>query len=70
MNFYIEPFWVAFACVGLSALTGYLIARTNHDADNERAIEDTITYLCKEGYIKHRHLSDCEIEIIPLEAEL
>jgi len=33
----------------------------------DQAAEQTINYLCKEGYVKYKRLPDGELELIPLE---
>jgi len=33
----------------------------------DQATEQTINYLCKQGYVKYKYRSDGELELIPLE---
>jgi hypothetical protein len=66
----IDPGLIAVGAGLLCAVCGYGIGSNALSRNNERAIEDTIIYLCENGYVKHRELADGEVEIIPLDGEV
>jgi hypothetical protein len=66
----IDPGFIAAGAALICAACGYGIGRNALNATNEKAIEETIVYLCENGYVKHRELEDGEVEIIPLEGEV
>jgi len=47
----------------------YSIGRNHSKQKDDQLIEQTMLYLCHEGYLKHRRDRDGEIELIKLNEE-
>ena len=65
---WIDPTIINWLFFGGSAFIGYMIGKLLGEGKRDTIVGDTITYLCEQGYIKHRYNDDGgEIEIILLD---
>lgn len=62
---YLDPVFIQWAIILGASYCAYMVGKNQHAKERDDTIEDTITYLCEEGYIRHRNLADGEIEIMP-----
>jgi hypothetical protein len=63
---YLEPIYIQWALLGGACICAFMIGKEWGGRTTNSTIEDTIGFLCDEGYIKHKTNSDGEIEIIKL----
>ena len=61
---YIDPMQLMWLIVVGSIYCAYTVGRNQLKKDHEDTIEDTITYLCESGFIRHRKVNG-EVEIMP-----
>lgn len=65
---WIDPTIINWLFFGSAAFIGYMIGKIWGEGKRDLIVGDTITYLCEEGYIKHRYIDGGdEIEIILLD---
>jgi len=63
---WIDPIVINWLFFGGAAFIGFMIGKLQGEGKRDIIVGDTITYLCEEGYIKHRYIDDGEeIEIFP-----
>jgi hypothetical protein len=62
---YLDPVFVQWAIIFGASFCAYMIGKKQDAKERNDTIEDTITYLCEEGYIRHKESSDGEILIMP-----
>ena len=60
---YLDPVLIQWALIGGASICAFMAGREWGGRKTNDTIEDTINYLCNEGYIKHKINSDGEIEI-------
>lgn len=60
---YIDPTYVQWALIISASICAFMAGREWGGRQTNNTIEDTINYLCNEGYIRHNINSDGEIEI-------
>lgn len=61
---------ITFAFIGAMAVCVYMILRNIAHYHRDKTINDTILYLCDQGYIKHYMTENNELEIVKLNGEL
>ena len=65
---WIDPTIINWLFFCRAAFIGYMIGKIWGEGKRDLIVGDTITYLCEEGYIKHRYIDGGdEIEIILLD---
>ena len=64
---HLDPELVQWVIIGGATLCAFMIGREWGNKDKNDLIEDTITYLCEEGFIKFNKRADGEIEIIRID---
>ena len=66
---YLDPVIAQWVIIGGASICAFMIGKEWGGRQTNDTIEDTITYLCDAGYIKHKTNSDGEIEMIKLNEE-
>ena len=66
---YVDPISMSWAFILGASWCAFMVGKYWGGQSQSNTIEDTIAYLCEEGYVKHKHNSDGEIEIIKINEE-
>lgn len=61
---YVDPITIMWGIIIGASYAAYMIGVNHYKKEHETTIEDTITYLCESGFIRHRTVNG-EIEIMP-----
>ena len=67
---YIDPITLNWLLIGAASFVAFMIGKNVGKTNDEIVIENTIEYLCSNGFIKHFINDKNEIEIVKLNGDL